>query len=171
MQRFACEIEFLLGVTHSLEQLAHECALGQKTQPCLLMRQKIAQTFVNRSGEHIDSSPKIDVSWPTMRRRNAARQCAAEIRRYIDLRRRIDVLAGSIHKCLRNFLAHQQTRLRFLSERTLVRELLKRMRDAQQEFDLARESLHRHVAHKIDDYRRGFVHIASALQARSPRAS
>jgi exodeoxyribonuclease VII large subunit len=86
----------------------------------------------------------------------------------IDLRRRIDVLAGSIHKCLRNFLAHQQTRLRFLSERTLVRELLKRMRDAQQEFDLARESLHRHVAHKIDDYRRGFVHIASALQARSP---
>jgi exodeoxyribonuclease VII large subunit len=86
----------------------------------------------------------------------------------IDLRRRIDVLAGSLDKCLRNFLAHQQTRLRFLSERTLARELLKRMRDAQQELDLARESLHRHVAHKIDDYRRGFVHIASALQARSP---
>ena len=86
----------------------------------------------------------------------------------IDLRRRIDVLAGSLDKCLRNFLAHQQTRLRFLSERTLARELLKRMRDAQQEFDLARESLHRHVAHKIDDYRRGFVHMASALQARSP---
>jgi exodeoxyribonuclease VII large subunit len=86
----------------------------------------------------------------------------------IDLRRRVDVLAGSLDRCLRNFLAHQQTRLRFLSERTLARELLKRMRDAQQEFDLARESLHRHVAHKIDDYRRGFVHIASALQARSP---
>jgi exodeoxyribonuclease VII large subunit len=86
----------------------------------------------------------------------------------IDLRRRVDVLAGSLDKCLRNFLAHQQTRLRFLSERTLARELLKRMRDAQQEFDLARESLHRHVAHKIDDYRRGFVHMASALQARSP---
>jgi exodeoxyribonuclease VII large subunit len=86
----------------------------------------------------------------------------------IDLRRRIDVLAGSLDKCLRNFLAHQQTRLRFLSERTLARELLKRMRDAQQELDLARESLHRHVAHKIDNYRRGFVHIASALQARSP---
>ena len=86
----------------------------------------------------------------------------------IDLRRRVDVLAGSLDKCLRNFLAHQQTRLRFLSERTLARELLKRMRDAQQQFDLAREALHRHVAHKIDDYRRGFVHIASALQARSP---
>jgi exodeoxyribonuclease VII large subunit len=86
----------------------------------------------------------------------------------IDLRRRVDVLASSLDKCLRNFLAHQQTRLRFLSERTLARELLKRMRDAQQAFDLARESLHRHVAHKIDDYRRGFVHIASALQARRP---
>jgi exodeoxyribonuclease VII large subunit len=86
----------------------------------------------------------------------------------IDLRRRVDVLAGSLDKCLRNFLAHQQTRLRFLSERTLARELLKRMRDAQQELDLARESLHRHVARKIDDYRHGFVHIASALQARSP---
>jgi exodeoxyribonuclease VII large subunit len=85
-----------------------------------------------------------------------------------DLRRRVDALAESLDKCLRNFLAHQQTRLRFLSERTLARELLKRMRDAQQQLDLARESLHRHVAHKIDDYRRGFVHIASALQARNP---
>ena len=86
----------------------------------------------------------------------------------IDLRRRVDVLAGSLDKCLRNFLAHQQTRLRFLSERTLARELLKRMRDAQQQLDLAREWLHRHVAHKIDDSRRRFAHIASALQARSP---
>ncbi len=86
----------------------------------------------------------------------------------IDLRRRVDELAGSLYKCLRNFLAHQQTRLRFLSERTLARELLKRMRDAQQQLDLARESLHRHVARKIDNYRRGLVHIASALQARSP---
>src|ERR1700720_1582748 len=50
----------------------------------------------------------------------------------IDLRRRVDVLAGSLDKCLRNFLVHQRTRLRFLSERTLARELLKRMRDAQQ---------------------------------------
>src|SRR6266404_1708319 len=63
-----------------------------------------------------------------------------------DLRRRVDELAGSLHKCLRNFLAHQQTRLRFLSERALARELLKRMRDAQQQLDVAGESLHRHVA-------------------------
>src|SRR5437667_4781909 len=44
----------------------------------------------------------------------------------IDLQRRVDVLAGSLDKCLRNFLARQQTRLRFLSERALARELLMR---------------------------------------------
>src|SRR6266571_4045829 len=86
----------------------------------------------------------------------------------VDLRRQIGELAASLQKCLRNFLEHQKTRLRFLSERTLARELLKRMRDAQQQLDLARESLHRHLVHKIDNYRRGLLHIAGALQARSP---
>src|SRR5438874_8296141 len=47
----------------------------------------------------------------------------------VDLRRRVDELAGSLYQYLRNFLAHQQTLLRFLSERALARELLKRMRD------------------------------------------
>jgi exodeoxyribonuclease VII large subunit len=42
------------------------------------------------------------------------------------------------------------------------------MRDAQQQLDVAGESLHRHVVHKIDNYRRGLGHIASTLQARSP---
>src|SRR5437899_148942 len=35
----------------------------------------------------------------------------------IDLRRRIDELAGCLQKCLHSFLEHQKTRLRFLSER------------------------------------------------------
>src|SRR6266702_5279084 len=86
----------------------------------------------------------------------------------VDLRRQIGELAASLQKCLRNFLEHQKTRLRFLSERALARELLKRMRDAQQQLDLARESLHRHLVHKIDNCRRGLLHIAGALQARSP---
>src|SRR3989440_2347786 len=47
----------------------------------------------------------------------------------LDLRRRLQELAGCVQKCLQNFLEHQRTRLRFLSERTLARELLKRMRD------------------------------------------
>ncbi len=66
------------------------------------------------------------------------------------------------------FLEHQKTRLRFLSERTLARELLKRMHDAQQQIDLSREALHRHVAHQIDYFRKGLLHIAGALQSRSP---
>jgi len=86
----------------------------------------------------------------------------------IDLGRRIDELAGCLQKCLRSFLEHQKTRLRFLSERTLARELLKRMHDAQQQIDLSREALHRHIAHQLDYFRKGLLHIASALQSRSP---
>jgi exodeoxyribonuclease VII large subunit len=52
--------------------------------------------------------------------------------------------------------------------RGLGRELVNRMRDAQQRLDHAREILRRGLAHKIDNYRRGLVHIIAALQARSP---
>jgi exodeoxyribonuclease VII large subunit len=53
-------------------------------------------------------------------------------------------------------------------ERALERELLKHMRNAQQQLDHARETLRRCLAHKIDRYQRGLLHIASALQSRSP---
>ena len=86
----------------------------------------------------------------------------------LDLRRRIQDLAGCLHKCLQSFLDQQRTRLRFLSERTLARELLKHMRDAQQQLDLARDSLGRHVAHRIDHGRRSLLHMGRALQDRSP---
>ena len=52
--------------------------------------------------------------------------------------------------------------------RGLARQLLNRTRDAQQRLDHARETLHRCLAHKIDSYKRGLLHIAAALQARSP---
>lgn len=52
--------------------------------------------------------------------------------------------------------------------RGLARQLLNRARDAQQRLDHARETLQRCLAHKIDSYRRGLLHIAAALQARSP---
>jgi len=42
------------------------------------------------------------------------------------------------------------------------------MRDAQQQLNHARGTLHRCLAHKIDNYRRALIHIAGALQARSP---
>src|SRR5467141_3463137 len=69
----------------------------------------------------------------------------------VDLRRRIAELAASFHKCLRNFVEHQKTRLRFLSERTLVRNLVARMREAQQRIDVVRESLARLTKQEIDN--------------------
>jgi len=52
--------------------------------------------------------------------------------------------------------------------RGLGRELFNRVRDAQQRLDHARETLRRCLAHRIDNYRRGLVHIFASLQARSP---
>jgi len=52
--------------------------------------------------------------------------------------------------------------------RALSRQLLDRIRDAQQRLDHARETLQRCLAHKIDSYKRGLLHITCALQARSP---
>jgi exodeoxyribonuclease VII large subunit len=86
----------------------------------------------------------------------------------VDLQRRIDELGGCLHKSLRNFVEHEKTRLRFLSERALARELFKRMHDAQQQLDLVRDTLRRHVANKIDFSKRGLAHVAAALQSRSP---
>ncbi len=62
-----------------------------------------------------------------------------------DLRRRIDVFARSI-----------------------TRELLKRRQDAQQQLDLVRDTLHRHLADRIDNYKCNLVHLTRALQTRSP---
>ena len=52
--------------------------------------------------------------------------------------------------------------------RGIGRELLNRMRDAQQRLDHARETLRRCLAHKIDNYRRALEHAVAVLQARSP---
>jgi exodeoxyribonuclease VII large subunit len=50
--------------------------------------------------------------------------------------------------------------------RGLSRELLNRMRDAQQRLDHAHETVRRCLAHKIDNYRRALAQIISALQPR-----
>jgi len=52
--------------------------------------------------------------------------------------------------------------------RGLSRELMNRMRDAGQRLDHSRETLRRCLTHKVDNYRRGLIHIIAALQARSP---
>ena len=50
----------------------------------------------------------------------------------------------------------------------LGRQLLNRLRDAQQRLDHVREVLQRCLAHKIDAYKRGLLHALRVLQARSP---
>jgi exodeoxyribonuclease VII large subunit len=50
--------------------------------------------------------------------------------------------------------------------RGLERQLLNGVRDAQQRLDHLREILHRCLAHKIDRYKRGLLHIMAGLQPR-----
>lgn len=87
----------------------------------------------------------------------------------IDLKRRIDELAVCLHRCLRNFLSHQQTRLRFLSERTLARELIMRLRDAQQQLDLARESLLRQARQRISNARATLINLGGTVKSYNPQ--
>jgi exodeoxyribonuclease VII large subunit len=86
----------------------------------------------------------------------------------IDLRRRIQELGGNLQKCLLGFLEHQRTRLRFLSQKTLRRELANRIREAQQQLDLAKDSFGKLIAQRVEHSRRTLVHAARALKDRAP---
>src|SRR5712691_3684177 len=86
----------------------------------------------------------------------------------VDLRRRIAELAASFHKCLRNFVEHQKTRLRFLSELTLLRNLVARMREAQQRIDVVRESLARLTKQEIDNAGQRFRRAEGILRVLGP---
>src|SRR5438128_4799217 len=63
----------------------------------------------------------------------------------VELERRVNELAVCLQRCWRNFFARNETRLRLFSDRTVSRELLKRVRDAHQELDWIRETLHKYV--------------------------
>lgn len=52
--------------------------------------------------------------------------------------------------------------------RSLARQLLNRVRDAQQRLDHGRETLQRCLSHSIDAMKRAIVHALRVLQARSP---
>jgi len=90
------------------------------------------------------------------------------VRDLAEILRRIEELAAGLNRCLHNFLSHQQTRLRFLSERTLARELIKRMRDAQQQLDLTRETLRRGVMQGLSDTGSVLANFANALKSHKP---
>jgi exodeoxyribonuclease VII large subunit len=86
----------------------------------------------------------------------------------LDLLRRVEELSSCLTRALRNFLAHSQTRLRFVSEKALARELTKRMRDSQQEIDFAREALNRIVSWVLLAARHALASRAQTLQAHTP---
>jgi exodeoxyribonuclease VII large subunit len=87
----------------------------------------------------------------------------------LELGRRVNELANCLHKCLRNFLLQSQTRLRFLSERTLARELTQRMHDAQQQLDLTAESLRRRLKQFVADARTALSSQTQSLKSHDPK--
>jgi len=85
-----------------------------------------------------------------------------------DLFRRLSELSTCLDRYLRNFLSQGRTRLRFLSERALARELGQRMRDAQQRIDLSKDSLGRNVSRFLTEKRGTLRSKMQTLRARSP---
>src|SRR5205807_1364361 len=86
-----------------------------------------------------------------------------------ELSRRVNDLENCLQKCLRNFLQQSLTRLRFLSERTLARELMQRMRNAQQQLDLYAESLRRRLKQFVTDSRAALSARAQSLKTHDPK--
>jgi exodeoxyribonuclease VII large subunit len=86
-----------------------------------------------------------------------------------DMVRRVTDLESCLQKFLRNFLQQSQTRLRFLSERTLARELMQKMRDAQQQLDLTAETVRRKLKQIVADVRAALSTRAQSLKARDPK--
>jgi len=87
----------------------------------------------------------------------------------IELVRRVNDLENCLHKYLRNFLQQSLTRLRFLSERTLARELMQKMRDAQQQLDLTAETVRRKLKQIVADARAALSTRAQSLKAHDPK--
>ena len=86
----------------------------------------------------------------------------------VELSRKIIDLRNCLQKCLRSFLQQSLTRLRFLSERTIARELMQRMRNAQQQLDLNSESLRRKLKQFVADSRASLATRAQALKTQDP---
>jgi exodeoxyribonuclease VII large subunit len=84
------------------------------------------------------------------------------------LERRVAELQSCLNKCWRSFLAEARHRLASVSEKTLVRELSRRLHEAQQQLDLTREILSRTVGHRQTAERARLTKAALALRAHNP---
>ena len=87
----------------------------------------------------------------------------------VDVLRRIDELANCLHRYLRNAIEHAQTRLRYVSDRALGRELFNRLHDAQQEIDWLREALTKNVGLRITACRNRVATIQNGIRSRDPQ--
>ena len=85
-----------------------------------------------------------------------------------ELERRIGELENCLHRCLRTFVAHEQTRLRLFSQRTLSSEVLRRVRDGQQTLDWTRESLLRNAQQFLTNARNGIAERWMILRRHDP---
>jgi exodeoxyribonuclease VII large subunit len=86
-----------------------------------------------------------------------------------ELARRVNELENCLRKYLRNFIQQSLTRLRYLSERTLARELMQRMRDGRQQLDLNAGSLRRRLNQFIVDARAALSSRAQSLKTHDPK--
>ena len=85
-----------------------------------------------------------------------------------DLERRIGELENCLHRCLRTFVAREQTRLRLFSQRALANELLRRVRDGQQTLDWTRENLLRNAQQFLSNARNKVAEQWMSLRRHDP---
>src|SRR5256885_13008436 len=84
------------------------------------------------------------------------------------VQRRVYELTICLQRCWQNFLARERTRLRLFSERTVSRELLRRIHEGKQTLDWRRESLQRNAAEFVRNGRGRLSEIAAALRRHDP---
>lgn len=85
-----------------------------------------------------------------------------------EVSRRLSELSICLTRNLRGFITHAQTRLRFLSEKAIARELVQRMRESQQRADLIRIALERAAKQLVQQQRTIVVDRIQFLEARTP---
>ena len=86
----------------------------------------------------------------------------------LELERRVSELQSCLEKCWRSFLAQARHRLSAVSEKTLFRELSRRLREAQQQLDLAKESIVRILERRRTSARTRLTNAQLVLKMHHP---
>src|SRR6266513_199472 len=86
----------------------------------------------------------------------------------VELDRRVNELAVCLQRCWRNFIVREQTRLRLFSERTVGRELLRRILEGKQALDWRRENLQRNAMGFLGTWRSRLAENTAALRRHDP---